>query len=97
MESIVRVTAIEPLNQRQYTDKNGAQQVINERGVWMQCGSSKMRGVMLGNHAASFNAADPGLLEQPCVAQFDIITRTSESDGKNYVFTDVRINRLEKL
>lgn len=88
---------IEPLQQRQYTDKNGAQQVINERGVWMQCGSSKMHGVMLGNHAASFNAADPGLLEQPCVAQFDIISRTSGRDGSTAVFTDVKVNRLEKL
>lgn len=97
MDLFCRVLEIKPLKQRTYTDRNGQTQVINERQLLIGAGVCHFYGTMVGNTATNFNEADPEWLTVTCVCNIDIISRDYTKDGATNFFTDVRINRIDKL
>lgn len=97
MEVICRVWKIGVLTQRTFTSRDNQQQVVNEREIGISCGASKFFGVMQGSVAATLNENDGEWYEVPCVCNFDITSRTYSSDKGESIFTNVRINKLEKI
>ena len=97
MDLFCKVLEIKPLKQRSYTDRLGQTQVINERQLLIGAGACHFYGTMTGNIATNFNGDDPEWLSVLCICNIDIVSRTYNNErGENY-FTDVRINRIDKL
>lgn len=97
MEIVCRVVQVGELRQRSFTDRQGQTQVINEREITISHGASCFIGMMVGNTATSFNAADPDWPKVACVCNFDVKTRTVNGEKGVINFTDIRVNSVNKL
>lgn len=97
MEVICRIMQVGQLTQRTFTDRKNQTQVMNEREFSISCGASSFIGKMFGQAATNFNGQDPDWTNVVCVCNFDVVSRPYMSDRGETYFTDVRINRIEKM
>lgn len=95
MTTIAIVSRVADLNQREYTDRNGQQQIIQEREVWFRIDNTEFMGRMTGPSAVSFNGSCyEGHL---CQVDFDLATRKVEKEGRTSHFTDVKVQRVQRI
>ena len=95
MTTIAIVSQVADLNQREYTDRNGQQQIIQEREVWFRIDTTLFMGRLTGPSAVSFNGNYyEGHL---CQVDFDLATRKVENEGRTSHFTDVKVQRVQRI